>query len=702
MSELLRVYAIVSLCGWAVVPVVCRLLGPLPDRGYAVCRCFGWVLTAWVAWILAWATGRALTTPLALGSLVLVAAVVWTPALLKRRRHGIETASGAPPTPGLPHWRPGLIVWTEALFLLGMVLFVFLEERNPAVDPDSERFMDYAFLRACLRSPGLPLMDPWFAGEQVAYYHFGYALVAFLVRACGADPARLLSAAVALPYALLWVGTFAIGTALTGRARGGIWAAFLALGAGNLEWLRQGVRALDPAVFDWFAPSRVIEGTITEFPWFSLLWGDPHAYVLALPIVAAALAFVLAATLGPTARSGDGREDKNHFIPAGRVAAVGFLGGAVLAVHPWDYPLLFGSALAIAACAVGRHRSARIVSILLAAAIAWPLFTPFLTGLALGGHGLAPVAGRSAPGEWFMAYGPFVLLLCLGAPLLLKTGHARTGESENVRASRRAAMALGACALLTVLFCEVAYIRDLFATTDLARMNTVFKLHRFAWLLLALASSPWIESLLGPVRWTFDVRRWAGRAVVALVLGTAFVYPVFGTAAWLRARGNEAGRHVGAVRVALLPGADAEALFRARLPGDAAAAAFVARSAGPRDALVEETGEPYTWSSRISTFSGVPSVLGWGNHEAIWRGGWDEIQKRAADIALVYTQPGSKQACDRLRQFGARWVVAGGLERQHYGASVDEFRRLARPVFAGEGTEVYAVKDVCAGGRDER
>ncbi len=696
MSELLRAYAVVSLCGWAVFPLVRRLLGPLPDRGYAVCRCFGWVLTAWVAWILTWASGRPLTTPLALGSLVLVAAAVWIPSLLNRRRRGLETGSGRLPAPGLPRCRPALIACTEALFLLGMLLFVFLEERNPAVDPDSERFMDYAFLRACLRSPGLPLMDPWFAGGQAAYYHFGYALVAFLVRACGADPARLFSTAIALPYALLWIGAFAIGAALTGRARGGIWAAFLALGAGNLEWLRQGVRALRPAAFDWFAPARVIEGTITEFPWFSLLWGDPHPYVLALPIIAAALAFVLAATLGPPAHTGAGRGEENRFIPAGRVAALALLGGAVLAVHPWDYPLLFGSALVISACAIGRHRSARIGSILLAAALAWPLFIPFLKGLALGGHGLGRVAGRSAPGEWFMAYGPFVLLLCLGGPLLLKAVRDRTGGTEGVRASHRAAMALGACALLTVLFCEVAYVRDLFAATPLARMNTVFKLHRFAWLLLALASSLWIESLLGPVRWTFDVRHRAGRAVVALVLGAALVYPVCGTAAWLRARGNEAGRHEGAARAALLPGADAEALFRARLPGDAAAAAFVARSAGAQDALVEETGEPYTWSSRISTFSGVPSVLGWGNHEAIWRGGWDEIQKRAADIALVYTHPGSEEACGRLRRYGVRWIVAGGLERQHYGASVDDLGRMARPVFAGAGTEVFSVDDVCA------
>ena len=62
-----------------------------------------------------------------------------------------------------------LIACTELLLIAGLLLCVFLEERNPAVDPDSERFMDYAFLRSCLRSTGLPLVDPWMAGKPAAY-----------------------------------------------------------------------------------------------------------------------------------------------------------------------------------------------------------------------------------------------------------------------------------------------------------------------------------------------------------------------------------------------------------------------------------------------------------------------------------------------------------------------------------------------------
>jgi len=155
----------------------------------------------------------------------------------------------------------------------------------------------------------------------------------------------------------------------------------------------------------------------------------------------------------------------------------------------------------------------------------------------------------------------------------------------------------------------------------------------------------------------------------------------------------------GRARAALLPGADAEALFRALSPGDAAAAAFVARASGARDALLEETGDAYTWSSRISTFSGVPAVLGWGNHEAVWRQGWDEVLRRGVDVAAVYAHPGFGEACDRMRAYGVTWIVVGDRERRRYGPSVGEMARLAQPVFTSDGTDVFRASEICTAAR---
>ena len=70
---------------------------------------------------------------------------------------------------------------------------------------------------------------------------------------------------------------------------------------GNLAGVREWIDAANPpGDYDWFAPSRVIPGTINEFPWFSFLLGDLHAHVLALPFTALALGFALQVALdGP-------------------------------------------------------------------------------------------------------------------------------------------------------------------------------------------------------------------------------------------------------------------------------------------------------------------------------------------------------------------------------------------------------------------
>src|SRR6185503_17640192 len=210
MPEILRAYLVTTLCGWSVFPLLRGVLGRLPDQGYAVSRSFGLVLSAWLAWMAAGAAGSPLSQPLALGSALALAGACWAIALWCRRRGGPRSRETHPvaPDPWRAPWRP--IVLVEILFVSGLLLFTWIGRHNPAVDPDSERFMDYAILRAGLRSPGPPVTDPWLAGSDLAYYHFGYAVAAFLVRCGGGDPARAFTTAVALQHALVWIGAFGI------------------------------------------------------------------------------------------------------------------------------------------------------------------------------------------------------------------------------------------------------------------------------------------------------------------------------------------------------------------------------------------------------------------------------------------------------------------------------------------------------------
>jgi uncharacterized membrane protein len=163
---------------------------------------------------------------------------------------------------------------------------------------------------------------------------------------------------------------------------------------------------------------------------------------------------------------------------------------------------------------------------------------------------------------------------------------------------------------------------------------------------------------------------------------------------WLEYRRAVAERAGGPAEVAAAgPGAGAEDLFRARFPGDAAVANHVARLASTGEAILEECGDPYTWSGRISTFSGVPSVLGWANHEAGWRNDWGEALARRDQAALIYRDPTSPEAAALLRRHGVAWVVVGERERARGGLDGPAgFDRVGRKIFEAEGTALYRLE----------
>ena len=151
----------------------------------------------------------------------------------------------------------------------------------------------------------------------------------------------------------------------------GVTAVVVCIVLGNLAGAREWLDAADPpGDYDWFAPSRVIEGTINEFPWFSFLLGDLHAHVLALPFTFVALAFALQLAVAGPRGGGCGIAE---------AVAAGLAVGALYAVNSWSYPVAAGLlvlAVAVWVRSEGSLRDAvRWLAIVLSASVV--LMLPF-------------------------------------------------------------------------------------------------------------------------------------------------------------------------------------------------------------------------------------------------------------------------------------------------------------------------------------
>ncbi len=156
----------------------------------------------------------------------------------------------------------------------------------------------------------------------------------------------------------------------------------------------------------------------------------------------------------------------------------------------------------------------------------------------------------------------------------------------------RPALALAALGTFLFLVPEIVYVSDGYGE-QMHRMNTVFKSYIQGWVFLAVA-------LPVLVRWSTS-RRWLQAVLVLAMVAVALPHPV------------STGLRQPAPAEWSLDG------LSWMSDGDRALVEELRRQP-PGSVLVEAVGGAYTEFGRLSAASGVPTFLGWANHELVWRG----------------------------------------------------------------------------------
>lgn len=745
-------YLTLQLLAFGALPLVLLVLQPLPDGGYALAKPLGLLLAAFPVWLGASLNLFSFSRASIAASAAALLAAGAVAAVLRREVMFTFVRS---------QWR--VIAAAESVFAAAFVAFYSLRLANPDLwHPfrGGEKPMDVAYLTAVAKSTEFPPYDPWFAGGYLNYYYFGQFLTATVMKGLGMVPELAANVAVPAFAALAAVAAFTLAGNLVAVSLGhrragtsaiaaGLFAALLVVGAGNLGAVDQWLSHLDKVLgghavpaFDWWAPSRIVPGTaITEFPFFSYLFADLHAHVLAIPFAITTAVVALALVLGAASES----SWRERLV---QIALLGLLLGALGATNTWDLPTqLLVATLAVAAATSLTHRRlgwawarSLLGHLALLVGTAWLLFLPYRSNFESFERGLQQTPETTPLRHYLLHFG---ILLALAAPLVLLAGAGRRQSSSDRRLEQTPAAALltaGSVVLvlagyalagltLAVLLAALTLVVSLavleargernlgvlaalgllalglFLTAtvevvrlsdDIGRQNTVFKFYVQAWWLFAVAGAFGAWTGIHALR----TGRWRGRlprvwsAAAALLVLAGLLYPVSAVGPRVDDRFGPTERTADGTaymeRAVYEDDKGSYELWRDRRAID-----WAREHIHGSPVILEGLTPLYRWGNRFSVYTGLPAVIGWDFHQKQQRAAYaDAVDERRAAVDAFYAAGDERAALGTLRRYDVRYVFVGELERAYYPpAGIAKIERLAglERVYDAYGVQVYAV-----------
>ena len=303
--------------------------------------------------------------------------------------------------------------------------------------------------------------------------------------------------------------------------------------------------------------------------------------------------------------------------------------------------------------------------------------TPFLLWMALAFIGSwIDDSSRAALGE----IGGRMILVIPGLLLIGLAGFSAMQRSRlKIEPTLAFPLLLAGFALFLLVGAETFYVVDQFGGAY-RRMNTVFKFYYQAWLLLGIVGSYGLYYLwsarsslnlsVGIIRY-LQIGRYLWLGTVSALLLASFYYPI---GAVLDRTGLLQDSYT--VSDNTLNGLD---FLKRSAPGEYAAIEWL-RDETPWGRIVEAVGDDYSEFARISSSTGLPTLLGWKGHELQWRQS-SSFQGREDDVRTIYSSADSGQVSYLLDSYDVRYVYLGSRERRAYGGE-----NLANFVMSAEAT----------------
>lgn len=224
---------------------------------------------------------------------------------------------------------------------------------------------------------------------------------------------------------------------------------------------------------------------------------------------------------------------------------------------------------------------------------------------------------------------------------------------------------------ILIIIPEFLYVKDIYP--DHYRANTMFKLVYQAFIMLSIVSAYTAIKILRSTKnflWYYSI---------ILLITIVLIYPFFAIQSYYE-------------NLKIYRGLDGTAYLKIQRPGDYAAIVWIQKNITGQPVILEAQGDSYTDYARISSNTGLPTVLGWTVHEWLWRGTYDIPAPRIEEVRQMYELADIRQTKKLLKKYNIRYFYIGDLEREKYPAlNEKKLEKLGKVIYKNSTTKIYKI-----------
>ena len=709
-------YLLAAVLGVVGMAVTGRLFRGFADKGWMFFKVVSITITGFLTWFLVSIKLLKFTTVTCVG-ITVVFGIVCILLYEKQRKAGYDC---------LPIDNLDLVYIEEILFFAVFLMWTYLAGFHPAAH-GTEKFMDYGFMEAMMRSKTLPATDIWYSQGKINYYYGGQYFAVFLTKLSGTQVELTYNLMRTFVAAFAFVLPFSLVRQMTVDMQGkkvygwkkrlpsitGFIAGLAVSIAGNMHYVVYAqiiplIQKLKGQEVDsyWFPDATryigfnpdVPDKTIHEFPCYSFVLGDLHAHVVNIMFVLLLLGLLYAwmqkvRNTTPSVEKLGAKKFWMQQLLMPHILAAAMLLGMFHWTNYWDFVIYYvvtgGTVLFMnIICLKGDIK--RIIAVTAAQAVeifavATVIILPFTLQFTTMVQGVRLAQNHSLPHQLLILWGlPTILTLVFVISLIVGKLKRLNHKSlyrlmKAIRTPDLFAVIMGLCAIGLVAIPELVYVRDIYENGN-ARANTMFKLTYQAYIMFGMTMVYVIFRQLFVNR--KKILKAVGVIGLALLLWTCGYF------------GKSVDSWFGQVLdPSQYKGLNATAFLETDYAEDVGAIRWLKENIEGSPVVLEANGDSYSEYERVSAMTGLPTVMGWYVHEWLWRNDVADLNAKADEIETIYTSTNAAEVQMLVEKYDISYIFVGSCEREKYADLNNEvLQSLGEIVYQDPDYETYIVK----------